>query len=240
MSLGVFIYARADSRRLPGKVLRPFGHSTLLQHVIDRARQVHATRWSLLTSDRTIDDPLVAAARDAGLDVVRGSATDLVTRTVTAIDTLHVDRFVRINADSPLFEPRLVNAALQRSSGEDLVSNIIERRFPYGVAVEIVDATHYLQLVDTAQPDELEHVTTHLYRQLHISTVLSLTQQADHSHWHLAVDTSEDHERVRALFDTPTSPLAPYWELLRLQEPVLRWNTIGDGVLRQRPRYSRG
>ena len=228
MSLGVFIYARADSRRLPGKVLRPFGHTTLLQHVIDRARQVHATRWSLLTSDRSIDDPLAAAARDAGLDVVRGSATDLVTRTVTGIDTLHVDRFVRINADSPLFEPRLINAALQRSSADDLISNIIERRFPYGVAVEIVDAEHYLQLVDTARSDELEHVTKHLYRQLDGSTVLSMTQRADHSHLHLAVDTSEDYERVRALFGTSTSRLAPYWELLGLQEPALRWITMGE------------
>ncbi len=228
MSLGVFIYAGADSRRRPGKVLRPFGQTTLLQHVIDRARQVHATRWSLLTSDRSIDDPLAAAARDAGLDVVRGSATDLVTRTVTAIDTLDVDRFVRINADSPLFEPRLVNAALQRSSADDLVSNIIERRFPYGVAVEIVDAKHYLQSVDTARSDELEHVTKHLYRQLDGSTLLSLTQQADHSHLHLAVDTSEDYERVGALFDTPDSRLAPYWELLGLQEPALRWSTMGE------------
>lgn len=228
MSLGVFIYARADSRRLPGKVLKPFGQSTLLHHVIDRARQVNATRWSLLTSDRTIDDPLAAAASDAGLDVVRGSATDLVTRTVTAIDTLRVDRFVRINADSPLFEPRLVNAALQRGSADGLVSNIIERRFPYGVAVEIVDATLYLQLADTAQPDELEHVTQHLYRQSHATTVLSLTQHADHRHLHLAVDTHEDYQRVRALFAPPTSPLTPYWELLGLQEPALRWNVLGD------------
>lgn len=228
MKLGVFIYARADSRRLPGKTLRPFGHTNLIQHVIDRARQVYATSWALLTSDRAIDDPLVTAASDAGLEIVRGSATDLVTRTITAIDTLHADRFVRINADSPLFEPRLVNAALHRSSGEDLVSNLIERRFPYGVAVEIVDATHYLSLADTARPDELEHVTRHLYRQAHTSTVLSLTQDADHSHHHLAVDTLEDHERVRALFHYPASPLAPYWELLRLSEPVLRWNSIDN------------
>jgi len=228
VSLGVFIYARADSRRLPRKVLRPFGQSTLLQHVIDRARQVHATNWSLLTSDRSIDDPLAIAARDAGLDVVRGSATDLVSRTMKAIDALEVTRFVRVNADSPLFEPRLVNAALQRGSREGLISNIVERRFPYGVAVEIVDAMLYLQLVDTAQADELEHVTKHLYRQLDSGTVLSLTQQADHRHLHLAVDTNEDYERVRALFDAPTSRLAPYWELLGLQEPVLRWNTAGD------------
>ena len=233
MSLGVFIYARVDSRRLPGKVLRPFGESTLLHHVIDRALQVHAARWSLLTSDRSIDDPLASAASDAGLDVVRGSATDLVSRTVKAIDTLHVDRFVRINADSPVFEPRLVNAALQRRSQEGqegLISNILERRFPYGVAVEIVDAMHYLQLVDTARSDELEHVTKHLYRQLHGTTLLSLTQDADHSHLHLAVDTNEDYQRVRAIFDAPTSRLAPYWELLGLAEPVLRWSIVRDAL----------
>ena len=227
LHLSVFIYARTDSRRLPGKVLRPFGDTTLLQQVIDRARQVDANSWSLLTSDRRVDDRLATAARRAGLEVVRGSATDLVARTVTAIKTLHVDRFVRINGDSPLFEPRLVNAALQRGSREGLISNVIERRFPYGVATEIVDATLFRRLAGTARPEESEHVTKHLYRQPLTATILSLTQQVDHSHIRLAVDTIEDYGRVLALFDTPSSRLAPYWELLSLPEPVLNWHSVG-------------
>lgn len=226
MHLGVFIYARTDSRRLPRKVLRPFGQSTLLNHVIDRARQVQGTTWALLTSDRAIDDPLATAASDAGLDIVRGSATDLISRTIAAIDTLQVDCFVRINADSPLFEPRLVNAALDRSSGQSLVSNLAERRFPYGVAVEIVGTTLYRCLADAARPNELEHVTQHLYRHVHAGNVVSLTQQADHSHHRLTVDTLEDHTRVNTLFNPPVSQNAPYWDLLGLETPVLHWNVF--------------
>ncbi len=131
---------------------------------------------------------------------------------------------MRVNGDSPLFEPSLINAALHRCSGHGLVTNLIERRFPYGVAIEIVDTVHYLNLADTAQPEELEHVTRHLYRQADTSTVLSVTQQEDHSHLHVAVDTLEDYERVHALFYNAASPLAPYWELYGLSEPVLRWN----------------
>lgn len=220
--LGVFIYARADSRRLPGKALLPFAQSTLLEHVFRRAQEVQASSYSLLTSDRAIDDDLGAVARDAGLNVVRGSASDLVQRTITAIDTIGVDRFVRINADCPLFEPRLVNAALQRSQ-QDLVSNVVERRFPYGVAVEIVDTGYYLRLADAARPDELEHVTKHLYRRPRTGTILSLTQVEDHSCLRLAVDTPADYERIRLLCQPPASPLAPYWELLGLPDPALRW-----------------
>lgn len=225
--VGVFIYARADSRRLPGKALLPFGQGTLLNHVINRARQVHATTWALLTSDRTVDDPIASTAREAGFDVIRGSATDLLSRTVNAVHALDVDRFVRINADSPLFEPRLVNTALDRSGSEHLVSNLIDRRFPYGVAVEIVGTNLYLRLADTARPDELEHVTQHLYRHASTGALRSLTQQADHSHLRLAVDTADDYDRVQALFDPPASQLAPYWNLLALEEPVLHCHSLG-------------
>lgn len=222
--LGVFIYARADSRRLPGKALLPFGQGTLLDHVINRARQVHAKTWALLTSDRTVDDPIASTASEAGFEVIRGSATDLVARTLNAVHALDVDRFVRINADSPLFEPHLLNSALDRGSSEHLVSNLIDRRFPYGVAVEIVGTNLYLRLADTVRPHEREHVTQHLYRQVSAGSLRSLSQQADHSHLRLAVDTAEDYEHVQALFDPPASPLAPYWDLLALEEPVLRWH----------------
>ena len=226
MSLGVFIYARVDSRRLPGKVLRPFGRATLLEHVIRRSLQVRAQRWSLLTSDRDIDEPLARVAGDLGLDIVRGSATDLVARTIKAIDTLEVTRFVRVNADSPLFEPRLVNALLERGRLEEFASNLLERRFPYGVAVESIDASLYQSLATTAGADELEHVTQHLYRQLERLSALSLTQQADHSHLNLAVDTQDDYERVQALFHPDTPPTTPYWELVNLEEPTLLWKDV--------------
>lgn len=223
MRVGVFIYGRTDSSRLPGKVLKPFGQVTLIEHVIERALQVHATDCGLLTTDRVVDDGLAGVADACGIDVVRGSATDLVARTVEAIDTLGVARFVRVNADSPLFEPRLVNACLDRRGDERFVSNLLERRFPYGVAVEVVESSLYVTMAHLARADELEHVTMHLYRRLRRGSILSLRQQYDHSHLHLAVDTQADYERMRSMFPTWGSRHAPYWELLGLQEPVPHW-----------------
>lgn len=228
MNLGVFVYARTDSRRLPGKVLRPFGTSTLLEHVIARSFLVRAQHWVLLTSDRSIDDVLASLASRRGLAVVRGSASDLVARTLVAIDSFGLTHFVRVNADSPCFEPRLVNALTGRASHEEFASNLFERRFPYGVAVEYIDASCYRRLASTARRNELEHVTQHLYRQIDNVQALSLTQQADHSHLDLAVDTTEDYDRMRSLFSDPASHPEPYWELLNLQEPVLRWGSVPD------------
>lgn len=215
----VFIYARSDSRRLPGKALMPLAGTPLVELVAARAARVGAGRPVLVTTARDVDDRLARTGHALGLRVVRGHATDLVARSLQAIDETGATHFLRVNGDSPFFAPELAAAAMAHLAKADLVSNLVHRRFPYGVAVEWVATAAYTALAETAAQAEREHITQHLYRQAARLRVVSVEQARDDSHLRLALDTAEDHAALSALIGAQAATELPYWTACDLPAP---------------------
>lgn len=217
----VFIYARSDSQRLPGKALMPLAGTPLIALVAARAGRVGAQACVLVTTDRAVDDQLASTGRALGLGVVRGHATDLVARSLQAIAETGATHFLRVNGDSPFFAPELAAAAMDHLRDADLVSNLIRRRFPYGVAVEWMSADAYATLSDSAAEAEREHVTQHLYRQLSKLRALSLEQARDDSHLRLALDTAQEHADLTRLIGSQDPTQLSYWSACGLAAPTL-------------------
>ena len=199
----------------------PLAGRVLVDIVIARARCVRADGCALLTSSRPVDDELAARAQGAGVQVVRGDATDLVARSLQAIRETRATHFLRVNGDSPLFAPELARHAMEQLSRADLISNVVHRRFPYGVAVEWMASVPYAAMAERVRSGEREHVTLHLYRQIDELSALSLEQERDDSHLRLALDTAEDQARLSALFGASDPAATPYWQLVGLAPPAL-------------------
>lgn len=217
----VFVYARMDSTRLPGKALKEVGGMKLIERVIRRAKMVSGQRCVLLTSRRRVDDPLVQVAGGEAIEVVRGEADNLVARTVQAIKELGTEVFVRVNGDSPFFEPRLVEQIIPMARSQTLVSNLPLRQFPYGVALELVGADIYLEHARSARTIELEHCTAHLYREV-VKDLISIRQTRNDSDLKLAIDTASDLNRIGQSL-TRNSFAAPYWEVFGREAPEIAW-----------------
>lgn len=215
----VFIYARSDSSRLPGKTFMPLAGRMLIDIVVDRALRVGADGCALLTSCRSIDDQLAEHGKMRGLRVVRGHSTDLVERTLLAIEETKATHFLRVNGDSPLFSPELAHYAMLHIKDVDIISNILCRRFPYGVAVEWISSSIYKELSVSALADEREHVTQHLYRQIGKLNNLSLEQKRDDSKLRLTLDTPIDYEKLKKMLEGQDISSLPYWHLLNLEAP---------------------
>lgn len=225
----VFVYARMDSQRLPGKALMPLACSgPLLGIVLTRALKVGADNCALLTSDRAIDDGLAELGAMHGVQVVRGDAFDLVQRTLQAIGITGATHFLRVNGDSPLFSPLLACRAMAHLGSGEMISNLFERSFPYGVAVEWIAASHYKRLSRAAEATEREHVTAHLYRLAVQLPSLSMTQSRDDSDLRLVLDTQADYERLNDLFLQPNTDRAEYWNLYDKPTPSLFFTAL-DG-----------
>ena len=66
--LGIIVFARMSSARLPGKMLRKLGNRTLLERVIERARCVHRTlSWLPRSVPTTTRSPMRPKARRTGI-----------------------------------------------------------------------------------------------------------------------------------------------------------------------------
>lgn len=195
-----------------------------------RATTLGVRQVIVLTTDREVDDSLAAHCADRGYACLRGHATDLVRRTLQAIDAHSPDAIVRVNGDCPLFEPTLANAALAQlktENGLNMVSNIIERSFPYGVAVECITTDAYVRYAEMAGACEREHVTQHLYRLADRLSLYSMRDKAaDNSSLRLTLDTEDDAKTLAAVCTGHDVVGAPYWEMLDLPKPHLTFRKI--------------
>ncbi|MBL9153184.1 MAG: NTP transferase domain-containing protein [Verrucomicrobiales bacterium] len=203
-AVGILL-ARSDSSRLPGKVLMDLGGGhTLIGLVAARARQARELDDLVLaTSDRPCDDALADyAAGPLGLPVFRGAVDDVAGRALAAAESRGATWFARINGDSPFVDAALLDAGIRlaRETGADLVSNVIQRSHPYGVAVEVFRVDTYRRALPDFDAFEREHIARHLYQHPDRYRLASLPPSPDPAlaGLRLTVDDADDLAAVRA------------------------------------------
>lgn len=201
MTPGLVVFARADSRRLPGKVLRDVAGRPLLGRVLDRLRHVPGTPPVIVaTSDRPVDDAVAAFAGGEGVAVFRGAGDDVLGRARACAAAHGLDPLVRISGDSPFLPGALVGRvlALFGDARPDVATNVFPRGFPPGASVEALSVAVLGRLdAEVRDAADREHVTTFVYRHPDRFTITNLGA-ADPS-WasvRLTVDTEEEWRRA--------------------------------------------
>ncbi len=98
--VGIILQARMGSSRFPGKVLKPFGHTTLLGLILERLEMVP---WPTVvaTSDLPRDDAIAQYCRKVGVECFRGSELDVLDRYYRCALSYRFSQVVRLTADNP-------------------------------------------------------------------------------------------------------------------------------------------
>lgn len=216
-----FIYARSDSSRFPRKIFSSINDMSLLEIVFARARRTELDEVYLVTSCRSVDDDLCNLAATLGMRVVRGDGYDVVSRTLRAISETGVEYFVRINGDSPLLDPGLINLALSVGGAFKFMSNLFHRRSPYGVSLEVINSEFYKSSVyENAPCVDREHITKHIYSIAAIPGFISVNNSVDHSHLSYVVDEPEQLVRLRNIMIDKDPKSIAYWEIEGCTKPT--------------------
>ena len=201
--VGAVILARMTSSRLPGKPLRPIGDSPLIGYVLARLRRVEGLDAIVLaTSSDPSDDELAAFAGENGIGLHRGPLDDVAGRVLAAARANGLDAVARVNGDSPWLDPGLLSEAVAawRRGGADVVTNLVERTWPYGVAAEVVSVDALARAIEDAPAEEREHVTQALYLRPEGFSILALpAADPPDPELRLTVDTEADLERFARL-----------------------------------------
>ncbi|WP_339710967.1 NTP transferase domain-containing protein [uncultured Kriegella sp.] len=110
MKIGYFITARLKSSRLKQKILLPLHGATVLDHVINRCKQVNGIDDIVLcTSTNPQDAKLYNYALDHKIKFYAGSEDDVLKRLLDAAKYFGFDAFVSITADNPLHSIYVAN-----------------------------------------------------------------------------------------------------------------------------------
>lgn len=201
------IQARMGATRLPGKTLLDIGGEPMLGRVVRRAVRAGSLDGMVVaTTCESQDDPIAAAASTMDVGVFRGDEQDVLDRYYKAADAVDADVVVRLTADCPLIDPdvidRVVVGFLNASPPVDFASNTLRRSYPQGLDVEAVSFTALEQAWEKAEPGYMRsHVMPFIYRQPERFRLLSVTQDVDLSHLRWTVDTEDDLDFVRAVYE---------------------------------------
>lgn len=107
------IQARMGSERLPGGPMMPLARAPLLVRLIERvARARRIDQIVVVTTSLAEDDAIAAAVRREAIALYRGPPQDELARLIGALDLHPADHVLRLDADSPLTDPDLLDATI--------------------------------------------------------------------------------------------------------------------------------
>ncbi|MGI9218312.1 MAG: cytidylyltransferase domain-containing protein [Hydrogenophaga sp.] len=240
MKTVIVVQARMTSTRLPGKVLLPLAGEPMLVRLLERLRRVQRAQGIVIaTTTNVADDPIAALCAQQGVPCHRGSEHDVLSRYAEATRLHGADTVVRITSDCPLIDPALIDQviAVYEEGDSDYVSNMLPPTWPYGMAVEVFSAAALAQAhVEATQPAEREHVTPFLYWHPERYRLRNVASPVDLSQHRWTVDTPEDYELVRRLFEhlMPTHPNFTQADVLALLEQHPDWIALNQHI-QQKP-----
>jgi spore coat polysaccharide biosynthesis protein SpsF len=214
------IQARKGSTRLASKVLLDLEGKTVLEHVIRRIQQSRLTSEFIVATTINRDDlAIVKLCADLGVSVYCGCEEDPLERYYQATRLFGGAHIVRIKADCPLIDPMIVDDAirLHLSSGADYTTNTLQRTFPVGQDVEILNRQTLTRVWQSAELfSEREHITLYVPKHPELFQISHLKQIEDLSLKRWTMDTPEDYELLSIIFKNlyPVNPMFGMREVL--------------------------
>lgn len=196
-----------SSSRLPGKMLKQIGNTTLFDRVVCRAELLDQ-ELVLATSEEQSDDELAEHARELGLKAYRGPLNDVLGRAVSAARHAGFDAFARLCGDRP-FLPlmdmqrglEVMRLRLEQSDPLDLVTTHLPSPVPAGLTTEVIRTDALCRAWEMAETTEqLEHVTTLFYQKPDSFRIHALpTDLRELGSVHLAVDSEQDRQLIGSI-----------------------------------------
>jgi spore coat polysaccharide biosynthesis protein SpsF len=185
------IQARMTSSRLPGKVLRDLGGEPMLARVVERVRQAKTIQRLVVATTRDVsDDAVVDLCASRGYEWYRGSQQDVLDRFYQAASRAKAEVVVRITADCPVVDPRLIDETVQVFLRKDAVPDPIDfaasrlpppytRTYPIGQDIEVCSFAGLERAWrDADQPYHREHVMPYFYEGIQPERCVKKTAQA--------------------------------------------------------------
>ena len=240
--------ARYGSSRLPGKVLKTIDGKSILQIHLERIltskridKLIVATTFEKETEAfRPITEPL-------GVDVFRGSTSDVLDRFYQAARQHNPLYVVRLTSDCPLIDGSLIDEVIRFALENNFsyASNTLLPTFPDGEDVEVFrfSALEEAWRCATLQSDR-EHVTPYIWRNssFHggkLFTADCYKHDSSLSEIRLTVDQQEDFEVIKAIIEQKgtTASWLEYARLYQTSQTIREMNKHiirNEGFLKSR------
>ena len=204
MSVNAIIQARCGSTRFPNKVFALIDGKPLLWHVVNRlkyAAKIDGIIVATTVSEK--DDKIEEWCKENNVHCFRGNEENVLNRYYSASQAFPSDYVVRITADDPFKEPKVIDAVITKliEEGYDHVTNNLPPSFPEGLDCEAFKKSALERSEKEAETAfEREHVTQYIYHHPEIFKIGNVSNGENLSYMRWTVDKDVDFEMVKAVY----------------------------------------
>lgn len=200
------IQVRLSSQRLPGKAMLPISGKPVLWHIYNRL-----TRCKLLdmvvisTGEYNSNVSICEFASQNNIPIYIGSEVDLIDRLYKTATKFQATAMVRITADCPLVDPKLVDKLvseyLENQDHYDFVTNCRFRTFPHGLDAEVYSLATLRKLwYEIKEPELREWFPLYVYKHPELFRILNISNPTDLSKLRWTMDYEEDYEFIKQIY----------------------------------------
>ena len=248
MKTGIILLARMGSTRLPGKVMLDLCGKPMLEHIINRLSNLRkASPLVVATTINPKDNIIAEFCRSNNVHVFRGSEDNVLERCIQAAEAYGLDAIVRVGADTPFIDWEIIDDMLEVFFAEyhkgnrlEYLSNNIWRSFPLGLDADIMTKNSLLRIdAETKNSPEDQrklneiNVVPYIHTHLDKFNTLSYHKDFDYSYLRWTLDTREDYELTKKIYETlyPTKPDFLMKDILELLDQNPTWSSINAKVV---------
>lgn len=198
--------AHMSSTRLPGKIMKDLCGAPALYRMIERVRQSKLLDDLVIaTSTLPCDDIIIEKCQEWGVHTFRGSDSDVLQRYWGAAQAYPADVYVRLTSDCPLIDPGQLDDSIRYFLEHDYRYVGGDGRLPRGIGGEVFTAELMKEAAEKATEGyEHEHVTPYMYWKQ--DSVGHCPYKEDASHFRITLDTPEDYEVIRRVYEALYQP----------------------------------
>ena len=234
MKIGILITGRLKSTRLPLKLLLPLKGKKVIDHVIERAKQVnYMDQIILCTSYHPQDYPLIEAALKQNIYYFTGHPDDVLRRLFDAATFFQLDYILSITADNPLFSIEYANVIANDARLYQPDYMYIEG-LPIGIGLYGISYDALKTVIKIKNHIDTE-IWGHWFNQpdyFHVRTIQG--RKGDYRNTRLTLDTYEDYlflQRITA--QMPREELYNYQSLLKVIDQIPHGEIHNNNIIQK-------
>jgi spore coat polysaccharide biosynthesis protein SpsF len=220
------IAARNGSTRLSNKSLLKLYDKTILEHIIDRLKQVKKINKIILaTTIKKEDDSLCKIAKKNNIYYFRGDENNVLYRFWKCSEGYDGDHIIRIVADSPCLDYKIIEKLIEKHLKENndltCMDTLDNLSFCDGLHVEIITKKALnISNIHAKLKSDLEHVTTFAKNNSDKFKIGVIKSDKDYSYIRLSIDYKEDYDLLKHVFNNlyPKNPYFGLEEIVKLFE----------------------
>jgi len=197
---GVFVQARVNSNRLPGKILLPLAGIPVITHIMNALYFVPGEYHVVLTNEQSANQlsPLVESR--PGWEMFVGPDEDVLARFALAAEYYNVDRVLRVTGDNPAISYSLGRLLVRRTVLDPYITH---QDVAKGLGSELISADALVTAHrNTMISEHREHVSPYIIETIGRKTLFPpIVCYPTIPDANLSLDTQEDYARLSRLFD---------------------------------------